>query len=182
MSSWSYKTAPSALGGVLYNGATVVASASGWKNSVTGEILATIKNLNTKNADALVVPTYTLALPANATYATGQTLTFTLTASEAVTVVGSPSIAITLTSGGVLAAYDAVNSTSTSLLFKYTVKTGDTALSGITVANILSLTSYPGNGTDKVIDQIAGTTGVVVPASSLTYTVGSTSLIKVQGL
>jgi hypothetical protein len=182
MSAWSYKTAPLLQGGVLYNGATIVATAAGWKNSITGELLAPIHNFAVRNADATTLVTYTLALPANATYATGQVMTFTVTPSEPVQVIGSPSIALTLTSGGVLATYDAVNSTSTSLLFKYTVKTGDTALSGITVSNILTLTSYPGNGTDKIIDQIAGGTGVVVSPASLTYTVGSTSLVKVQGL
>ena len=182
MSTWNYKTGPAGVYCGLYGGATVVASNQGWVNSLTGEVLVPIGGLTAKKADADAAPTFTLGLPANATYATGQVMTFTVTASEPVTVVGTPSIALTLTSGVVLAAFDAVNSTSTSLLFKYTVKAGDTALSGITVANILTLTAYPGNGTDKVIDQIPNTCGQIMSPSALTYTVGSTTLIRVQGV
>ena len=59
--------------------------------------------------------------PAKADLDAGQTVTITLTASEAVTVSGAPTIL--LNDGGV-ATYDAAHSTATTLAFDYTVQSG----------------------------------------------------------
>jgi hypothetical protein len=178
------QTKPPVLKPAASNNVTLVATNQGWVNSRTGEILHFMKGLLTKKTAVSTGPTFTLVLPSNATYGTGQTIQFTVNSSAALTLVGNPTIALTLTSGIVLAKYVPSASTSTSLVFRYTVKKNDLALSGITVANIFTLTNYSsdGNGTDRVVQQIPGSAGVAVAPAKLTYTVGSTSLIKVQGL
>ena len=179
------ETPPKAKPASLPGGATLVATNQGWTNSKTGEVLIFVKGLlNKKNSVVASRPTFNLVLPNNATYGTNQVLQFTLTTTTPVTVVGNPSLAITLTSGVVLAKYVASASTPTSLVFRYTVKKNDLALSGISLANIITLTSYAseGNGVDKIVQNVAGTAGVKLSSSNLTFTVGSTVNIKVQGL
>lgn len=246
MSNWSLATPPT------YR-PDAVATASGWTDPVTGEVLVTIRALTTKNVDALIVPTFTMSVPVNGSYAAGATLQFNVTASEAVTVVGTPSIDITIgssvhantsltwasnvvtatvgagllpaigqtfqtTIGGATpagyngtftgtvasattftyplvanpgaetvagtftlagstlrqATYDPVASTSTVLIFKYVLVTGDTSAAGIAVANTIDLNTV-GKGKARVVDQIVGDAGQNVLAAALTFSVPSTT-------
>ena len=70
MSNWSIKNPP------VYR-PDAVASALGWTDPVTGEVLVAIGNLLTKQGPLASWPTFTLAVPANGTYhkATPDTLT-----------------------------------------------------------------------------------------------------------
>jgi hypothetical protein len=139
------------------------------------EVIVALGQLRTKDSDALVVPTFTLAVPANGNKVTGTVLTFTVTPSEPVEVVGLPTIAVTIGSNVRLAVYDAVNSTSTSLLFKYTVVAGDVDADGIVVANVITLGT-----TDEVGDLIIGGGDVNIAPAALTFTVPTTTGITVN--
>jgi hypothetical protein len=96
----------------------------------------------TRLVTVTVAPHITTATgPAAGTYAAGQTLAFSLTFNEAVTVaagVGSPQLAITVSSSVRNAQYVSGSGTGT-LLFHYTVQLGDNASSGISVASPLLL-------------------------------------------
>lgn len=141
------------------------------------EVVVALGQLLTKKGDAAVVPTFTLAVPADGDYDTGAVLTFTVTPSEAVEVVGLPTIAVTIGSTVRLAVYDPVNSTSTSLLFKYTVVAGDLDSNGIAVANTITLGT-----TDEIGDLVVGGGDVNVPALSLTFTVPTTTGITINAV
>lgn len=141
------------------------------------EVLVAIGQLVTKDIDGTAVPTFTLAVPADADYDTGAVLTFTVTASEAVQVLGLPTIAVTIGSNVRLAVFDPVNSTGTSLLFKYTVVAGDTDANGIAVANVITLGT-----TDEIADVIIGGGDVDIAPTSLTFTVPTTTGITINSV
>jgi len=87
-------------------------------------------------------PITAVATPAAGTYKLGDTLTFTLTPSDTVTVDtagGTPRLALTIGAATRYATYDAVSSTSTSLVFTYTLATGDTDADGLAVAGAIDL-------------------------------------------
>lgn len=168
MSNWSLKTPPT------YR-PDAVAGPEGWKDPVTGEVLVCIRGLSTlKQTDALVVPTFVLAVPANATYHVGQALVFTVTASEAVTVVGTPSLDVTIGSNVRQALYTGIDATQKILTFSYTLVTGDIDADGIVVANTIDLNTT-GKGKSRVVDQLTLNSGQNVAAAALTFTVPSTT-------
>lgn len=141
------------------------------------EVVVAIGQLLTKRTDGVAVPTFTLAVPADADYDTGAVLTFTVTASEAVQVIGLPTIAVTIGSNVRLAVFDAVNSTGTSLLFKYTVVAGDVDANGIAVANVITLGT-----TDEIADVILGGGDVDIDGAALTFTVPTTTGITINSV
>jgi VCBS repeat-containing protein len=77
--------------------------------------------------------------PAGGELGAGASIAFTVTFPSAVTVTGSPRLALTLGSATVYATYDAASSTSTNLVFTYTVQAGDTDADGIAVASSIEL-------------------------------------------
>ncbi|HEU5046697.1 MAG TPA: hypothetical protein VFT64_02530 [Rickettsiales bacterium] len=84
--------------------------------------------------------------PSNGSYTSGQTWTFTLTTPYAVTVTGTPYLQLTALSGGNLSAhatYVSGSSTSTSLVFKYTILASDTAPNGISLGSSVVGTTSP---------------------------------------
>lgn len=84
--------------------------------------------------------------PANGTYHPGQTWTFTLTTSAPVSITGTPYLQLTALSSGTLSAhanYVSASSTSTSLVFQYTIQPTDTALSGIQLGSSIVGTTVP---------------------------------------
>jgi autotransporter-associated beta strand protein len=86
-----------------------------------------------------VVPTLTgVAGPTNGTYLAGQNLDFTVTYEEGVSVVGTPSLALTIGSELRSAVYFSGSSTTT-LVFRYVVQAGDTDIDGIAAASSLDL-------------------------------------------
>ncbi len=80
-----------------------------------------------------------VATPAAGAYKAGDTLTFTLSAGAAVTVTGTPRLALTLGAATRYATYDAASSTGTSLVFTSTVQAGDTDADGLAVAGAIDL-------------------------------------------
>lgn len=167
MSSWTLKTPPTFR-------PDAVASAKGWVHPVTGEVLVTIRGLTTKNVDALVVPTFTLTVPANATYHAGDTLTFTVTSTEAMSVSGTPSIDLTIGVNSRQAQYVSIDATQKILTFAYVLVAGDVPNTGITVANTIDLNTV-GKGKSKIVDVVAGSGGQPVAAAALTFTVPATT-------
>lgn len=93
------------------------------------EVIVAIRDLAATYADAAVVPTFTAAITYSGTLntVTGDVITVTLTASEAVEVTGTPVITLTIAGVSRNLTYDAATSTGTSLKFKYTVVAGDAA-------------------------------------------------------
>jgi hypothetical protein len=167
MSSWTLNTPPTFH-------PDAVASAAGWKHPVTGEVLVAIRGLTTKNVDAGTVPTFVLAVPADGTYHAGDKLTFTVTASEAVSVSGTPSIDVTIGANIRQAQFTGIDATNKILTFQYTLVAGDAGATGITVSPSIDLNTVS-KGKSKVVDLIAGSAGQPVDASKLTFTVPATT-------
>ena len=138
------------------------------------EVVIAIRELVEKEEDRAVIPTFTLAVPEDGDYVTGQVLEFIVTPSEAVTVYGSPEIAVTIGSNVRQAVYAPTLSTPTSLVFEYTVVAGDTDSDGIAVANTITLNS------GEVDDQIIGGGELAIPSANLTFTVPATTGITVN--
>lgn len=140
------------------------------------EVLVGLSELLSKQGDVNVVPTFTLAVPADGDYVTDDVLIFTVTASEGVKVVNTPRIAVTVGSTVRYATYSAADSTETSLVFKYTVVEADSDTDGIVVADSINL-----NTTGKIKDKILASGGVV-DAADLSYTVPATTGITVNAV
>jgi hypothetical protein len=134
-----------------------------------------------------VAPTITSVTgPAAGTYIVGQNLDFTVVFSEAVAVTGTPRLVLTIGSTTRFATYVS-GSGSASLLFRYTVQSGDLDSDGIAVASPIDLnggtiTDVPGNDavltftppdtSTVLVDGVAPTiTSVSGPAAG-TYIVG----------
>ena len=120
-----------------------------------------------------VAPTVTAASASDAAVGVGGTATFMLTIDENVVITGMPTLAL---SNGATATYDAGSSTATSLVFKYTVQTGDSPDADVTITSVAGLTdaagnpiSYSGNptGTTHIICFYPGTL-VATPAGDVT--------------
>ena len=70
----------------------------------------------------------------NSTLNAGDVVSVTVSMSEAVTVTGTPQVGLNVGGTTVQASYDAASSTSTSLVFKYTIQGGQTDGNGISIA------------------------------------------------
>jgi large repetitive protein len=131
-----------------------------------------------------VVPTVVgISPPAGIVYATGDILTFNLTPSEAVTVVGAPKLSLSIGSATRQADYVPASSTATSLVFSYTVQASDTSTTGI-AANAVSLggaTIRDAAGNDANLTfSPASVIGAVVNRTALTgVTVGPAKTNKI---
>ena len=117
-----------------------------------------------------------VALPANGTYVPGQALDFTVSFDRAVTVDtanGTPSLPLSLDSGGALAAAYRSGSGTDTLTFRYTVGVGDLDLDGLSLGSALSLN----NGTITSIDDSQPVNaGLTLPG------IGSTAGLRVDGV
>ena len=82
-----------------------------------------------------VSPTIVLTPPPAGDYITDQVLSFTVTPSEAVVVVGTPTLSLTVGIDARQASYDQAASTPTLLIFTYKVASGDSA-NGVTIGSI----------------------------------------------
>lgn len=141
------------------------------------EVVVAIGQLLTKKSDGTTVPTFTLAVPADGDYVEDDVLEFTVTASEAVQVIGLPTIAVTIGSDVRLAVYNPTASTSTVLVFEYAVTADDLDANGISVANVITLGT-----TDEIADQITGGGDVDIAGAALTFTVPVTTGITVNAV
>ncbi|MBD1914090.1 MULTISPECIES: hypothetical protein [unclassified Leptolyngbya] len=123
--------------------------------------------------DAVAPEVTTIALPSDGVYGLGQTLEFTLTFSEAVTVdttAGTPSLSLTVGSETVDAAYISGSDTN-ALVFGYTVAAGDEDTDGIEVGSALNLNGgtiqdTAGNGATLALAPTENTTALLVGSPS----------------
>jgi hypothetical protein len=134
-----------------------------------------------------VAPTITsVSGPAAGTYIVGQNLDFTVQFDETVVVTGTPRLVLTIGSTTRYATYVS-GSGSASLLFRYTVQSGDLDSDGIAVASPIDLnggtiTDVPGNDavltftppdtSGVLVDGVAPTIVQVTPPANNTYIVG----------
>ncbi|WP_257658797.1 Ig-like domain-containing protein [Parapedobacter lycopersici] len=127
-------------------------------------------------------------VPANATYIAGQNLDFTVNVSESVTVTGTPQLSLTIGTASVNATYNAGGSTTTALLFRYTIQAGEVDADGIELETAIDLNGATitdnadlpltltlnniGNTTGVLVDGVApSVTSVDVPSDD-TYVIG----------
>lgn len=115
-----------------------------------------------------------VAVPADGTYAAGNSLDFTINFNEAVTVNtsgGTPSLAITLNTGGTVNANYVSGSGSSALVFRYTVVAGNADADGVSVVSLSlnggALQDAAGNNATLALNSIGSTAGVLVSAPVL---------------
>ncbi|MBR7748503.1 DUF4347 domain-containing protein, partial [Undibacterium baiyunense] len=111
--------------------------------------------------------------PANTTYTAGQHLDFTVNFDENVVVIGTPSIPLTLDSGGTVNASYFGGSGSSALVFRYTIANGNADTNGVTlgtniVSNGGSIKDAGGNNASLTLNSVASTAGVLVDGTAPT--------------
>ncbi len=109
-----------------------------------------------------------VAVPSSGTYAAGQTMSFTVNYSAAVTVTGTPKIPITLDSETVYASYVSGSGTQ-AITFQYTPSAGNYRATGISLGTSITTDSATiadgmGNSADLTLQNTAATTDVLVDA------------------
>lgn len=163
MSTWTRTTPPTWF-------PTAVVGAMGWEHPTTGELLVAISNFTAKNTDVLSLVTVVGATVNNEALTTGDSLIVVVQFSEAVAVLGTPSIALTVGAGSRTLTFDAAASTPTHVAFSYEVTAADVAAAGtITVGTSVNLTSggiydvLPGGG----VSPVAGPISFAAPTSNL---------------
>ncbi len=117
-------------------------------------------------------------VPTNATYVAGQNLDFTVTYDEAVVVNtggGTPSIGLTLSTGGTVQATFLSGSGTNTLTFRYTVSAGNQDADGISLDSSIALNGgtmrdAAGNSAATAGITFASTAGVLVDAAAPTVT------------
>src|SRR5690606_35525898 len=107
-----------------------------------------------------------VSVPANGTHAIGDVLTFTVVFAENVYVEGTPSLGLTIGSKSTSAVYESGSGT-TSLIFEYTVASGDVDSNGITLESSIAvngggITDVAGNGANLLLNSVGSTTAVLV--------------------
>jgi uncharacterized repeat protein (TIGR02059 family) len=110
-----------------------------------------------------------VAAPANATYGIGETLSFTLTFDENVTVTGTDST-LGLTIGSAVRSAAFASKTSNSVTYTYAVQAGDSDADGISINGLTlggtTLRDAAGNGANLALaGHLPTTTGVLVDAA-----------------
>jgi hypothetical protein len=119
-----------------------------------------------------------VAVPAPATYRSGDPLEFTVHFDEAVnvdTTGGTPSLGITLDTGGTVRAEYVSGSDSNALTFRYTVVAGNADANGVTVGGSIALNGGTirdgaGNNVSTMLSGVGSTSGVLVSALAPTVT------------
>ncbi|MFA9283729.1 putative Ig domain-containing protein [Comamonas sp. SY3] len=132
--------------------------------------VSTIFTLQVTNSVAPKV--VSVVLPANGRYAEGETLEFSVIYTEPVIVdasQGSPRLAITLDTGGIVYAQYAAGSDTEQLLFRYTVAAGQHDTNGITLAGNLdfngaTIRDLSGNDAEQMFHGVGTTDGILIGA------------------
>ena len=156
-------------------GAAIMANGGILKDVVGNNAVLTLNNISSTAAvlvDAVIPTVSSVGVPSGATYAAGQNLDFTVNFSEPITIVttgGIPYIPIMLNSGGTVnASYQSGTGTST-LVFRYTIISGNVDNDGVTVglaitANGGTLKDAGGNSATLTLNNTGSTTNVLVDA------------------
>lgn len=124
------------------------------------------------NIDRVAPEIGPVTVPAAATYRGGEQLEFTVNFDEAVfvdTTGGTPSIALTLDTGGTVQAYYVGGSNTSALTFSYTIVAGNADANGISVAGAIALNAgtirdAAGNNADLTLGVIPSVSDVLVNA------------------
>jgi methionine-rich copper-binding protein CopC len=167
-------------GAATFTGLSITYSASG-SSSETLNLQASSGSLTTATSSQLTssdttAPTVSsVSVPADGTYGAGQTLSFTVNTTEAITVTGTPQIALTIGGATEQATY-ASGSGSTALVFSYTVQAGDVDADGIAVASSIAAsggTLKDGAGNDLILtlNSVGSTSAVLVEATAPTVSI-----------
>jgi hypothetical protein len=153
-------------------GASIDANGGTLRDAVGNDATLTLNSVGSTSSvlvDATPPTVSSVSVPANATYAAGQNLDFTVNWNEAVTVNtggGTPRIALTLDTGGTVYANYLSGSGTTATVFRYTVASGNLDSNGITVgalsANGGTLRDGGGNDAALTLNSVGATTSVLV--------------------
>ena len=189
-------TAESGSTVTLYDGATVlgtaIATGGNWSfsaaslgngsHAITVTSTDTAGNVSSASAalnisiDTIAPAVGSVAVPADATYGSGDALDFTVNFGEAVTVDtsgGTPRIALVVGATTRYAEYVS-GSGSSALLFRYTVPNGDSDANGITVGALSlnggSVKDAAGNDAVTTLNSVASTAGVNVDGLNASVT------------
>ena len=113
-----------------------------------------------------------VAVPSNGSYKEDGVLNFIVNTTEAVNVVGTPQIAVTVGNTAREAAYVADASTSTALLFRYTVVAGETDTDGVLVGTLGlnggTIKDAAENALNLTLNTVGDTTSVLVDTTAPT--------------
>ena len=157
-----------AIGSLVANGGTV-RDAAGNNATLT---LNSVGSTSSVLVDAAAPSTTSVTVPANATYIAGQNLDFTVNFDESVTVNttgGTPQLAITVGATTRQAVYVS-GSGSGSLLFRYTVQTGDSDTDGIAIGNLSAnsgtLRDAASNNATLTLNSVGSTSSVFIDATA----------------
>jgi uncharacterized repeat protein (TIGR02059 family) len=155
--------------GAIALGTSTIRDASGnnASTSLAGHVPATTGVLVDTGAPAV---SGSIAVPANGAYRAGQTLDFTVTFDENVTVVGTDS-GLGLTVGSTARTADYLSKTGNTITYRYTVQAGDTDADGIAVGSLSLGTSTirdaAGNNANPTLaGHLPGTSGILVDTTS----------------
>ena len=154
----------------VLNGGTIMDAAANPADLTLNGIAPTTGVL----ADAVAPVVSSVAVPANGSYGTGQHLDFTVNMTEAVTVNtggGTPSIDLTLNTGGTVQAAYLSGSGTAALTFRYTVAAGNTDNDGVILANTIALNGgalkdAAGNDAVPALNNTGATTAVLVDGTA----------------
>ncbi|WP_426608556.1 tail fiber protein [Bradyrhizobium sp. McL0616] len=121
-----------------------------------------------------------MSVPANATYVASQNLDFTVNFSEAVSVTGTPQIALTLDTGGVVEAQYVGQSSASALTFRYTIVGGENDANGVALGSAIvlnggTIADAAGNAAVLTLNNVGATSGVRVDSIAPTVTSIATS-------
>ena len=161
-----------AVGSLAANGSTLKDAAGNDANLTLNSVGSTTAVL----IDAVAPVVSSVSVPANATYAAGQDLDFTVNFDENVTVNttgGTPQIALTIGSTTRQAIYQS-GSGSSALVFSYTVQAGELDTDGIAVgtlaANGGTIKDAASNDANLTLNSVGSTSTVLVDALAPTVT------------
>ncbi|XOB61216.1 DUF4347 domain-containing protein [Campylobacterota bacterium DY0563] len=163
--------APSS-GVTTYTGLALQYTDSGISNTIalraTSGALSAVNSTSITTSDTTVPTVSSVSVPVNLTYSTGDTLNFTVNASENINVIttgGTPSIALTIGSTTKYATYVSGSGTS-ALIFRYTVESGLNDTDGITVGTLNlnggTMKDSSGNNMTTTLNSVGNTSSVFV--------------------
>ncbi|MBU2131303.1 MAG: Ig-like domain-containing protein, partial [Gammaproteobacteria bacterium] len=158
-------------GSIEANGGSLKESSGNSLNSTLNAVGSTSAVL----VDAIPPTVSSVAVPADDTYVVGETLSFTVSSTENVTVNtggGTPRIALTIGGTTRYASY-ASGSGTTNLVFSYTVQAGDNDSDGIALASSIDAnggTLLDGAGNDLVLtlNSVGSTVAILVDTAAPT--------------
>jgi len=176
------------LAAKLGNTVTLVVSGSSTQDSYFNFVADDAHNGNAAYLNLTFKPkVQSVSVPSNATYKIGDILNFTVTFDSIVNVIGIPKLPLILNTGGTVQASYVSGSNSHSLVFRYTVTSGNLDADGITVGSVLALNggsirSSNNDDAELTLYSVATTTGVkvdgVVPTVSSVSSTSSNGTYK----